>query len=78
VAAGPALLGTTAYLYRLTAASHAAAFGLVAGLVALLAFGDAFAQASARWVIRRFRPAGRSTTPAENGLVPPAESARPV
>lgn len=53
---GPALLGTTAYLYRLTAASHAAAFGLVAGLVALLAFGDALARVGARWVIRRLVP----------------------
>ena len=58
VVPGPALLGATAYLYRLTAASHDAAFGLVAGLVALLAFGDALARATARWVIRRFlRPA---------------------
>jgi hypothetical protein len=53
VAPGPALLGATAYLYRLTSASHDAAFGLVAGLVALIAFGDALARASARWVIRR-------------------------
>jgi hypothetical protein len=49
---GPALLGTTAYLYRLTAASHAAALGLVAGLVVLLAFGDKLAAAAARRVIR--------------------------
>jgi hypothetical protein len=50
---GPALLASSAYLYRLTAASHAAALGLVAGLVLLLAFGDALAAAAARWALRR-------------------------
>jgi hypothetical protein len=58
---GPPLLATAAYLYRLTAASHAAALGLVAGLVVLLAFGDAVAAATARRVIRWFlrpRPPG--------------------
>ncbi len=64
MALGPSLLGTTAYLYRLTAASHAAAFGLVAGLVALLAFGDALAHASARWVIRRLRARPPASDPA--------------
>jgi hypothetical protein len=38
-----AVLAITAYLYRLTAESHTAALGLIAGLVVLLAFGDALA-----------------------------------
>jgi hypothetical protein len=69
------VLATTAYLYRLTGASHAAVLGVAVGLLWLVGFGDRVVLRLSRRITASLRPTPEPRIAVAEDLTEPALTA---